>query len=155
LIRTIKIEGFRSLKSAHLELRRLNVLIGPNQAGKTNLLDALELLKQAAGRRLESAINRTRGGLTNFLWAGRGRPDLKFEVCFSHDSPSNEPFESLSYDFAIFDGHPKYYIISESVKAFFDGNNKLLYEFPDYLYDELTEGPCEFDPSELKPCGQR
>ncbi len=47
MIKAIEIEGFRSLRSVRFELRPLNVLIGPNQSGKTNILDALDLLSRA------------------------------------------------------------------------------------------------------------
>ena len=65
MIEAIEIEGFRSLRSTRLEVRPLNVLIGPNQSGKTNFLDALDLLKRAAlrgsTRGLDPAITRRLG----------------------------------------------------------------------------------------------
>ena len=36
-LRRIEIKGYRSIKEASLELRALNVLIGANGAGKSNL----------------------------------------------------------------------------------------------------------------------
>ncbi|MCK2237233.1 MULTISPECIES: AAA family ATPase [unclassified Crossiella] len=44
LLRKIEIEGFTSIKSASVELGRLNVLVGANGAGKSNFIRALELL---------------------------------------------------------------------------------------------------------------
>jgi len=44
MIRRIKIEGFKSLRSVEVHLQPLSVLFGPNAAGKSNLLDALLLL---------------------------------------------------------------------------------------------------------------
>ena len=37
-LKSIKISGFRSIKEMSLELRPLNVLIGANGAGKSNLI---------------------------------------------------------------------------------------------------------------------
>ncbi|WP_028668913.1 AAA family ATPase [Runella zeae] len=43
MIRRIDIENFKSLKNITLDLQRVNVLIGPNNSGKTNVLNAIEL----------------------------------------------------------------------------------------------------------------
>lgn len=47
MIRAIEVRGLRSLRHVRLELGQLNVLIGPNQLGKTNVLDALSFLASA------------------------------------------------------------------------------------------------------------
>lgn len=43
MLQRIRIENFKSLKNVTLDLQRVNVLIGPNNSGKTNVLKALEL----------------------------------------------------------------------------------------------------------------
>lgn len=43
MLHTLHIENFKSLKSVSLRLQQVNLLIGPNNSGKTNLLKALEL----------------------------------------------------------------------------------------------------------------
>jgi len=43
MLQRIHIENFKSLKNVTLDLQRVNVLIGPNNSGKTNVLKALEL----------------------------------------------------------------------------------------------------------------
>ncbi len=48
MIKRLKIEGYRSLKSIDWAPGPLNVLIGPNCSGKSNLLKALALLSHAA-----------------------------------------------------------------------------------------------------------
>jgi predicted ATPase len=55
-------KNFRSIEYAELELDPLTVLVGPNASGKSNLLDILGFLSDAARDGLESAINR-RGGI--------------------------------------------------------------------------------------------
>lgn len=45
MLNTLKIKGFKSLSNVEVELGRINVLIGANGSGKTNLLEALGLLK--------------------------------------------------------------------------------------------------------------
>ena len=49
-----------------LELRPLNVLIGPNGCGKSNLIEAISLL-QAAPKELAEPVSRG-GGVRNWIW---------------------------------------------------------------------------------------
>ena len=55
-------KNFRSIEYAELELDALTVLVGPNASGKSNLLDILSFLGDAAKDGLESAIT-NRGGM--------------------------------------------------------------------------------------------
>ncbi|MBI5501713.1 MAG: AAA family ATPase [Deltaproteobacteria bacterium] len=45
MITSVRIEGFRSFKSAEVKLEPLTVLVGPNGAGKSNLVHALGTLR--------------------------------------------------------------------------------------------------------------
>lgn len=51
VIHRISIKGFKSLVDVELELPRLAVLAGPNAAGKSNVLDALQMLARAGTER--------------------------------------------------------------------------------------------------------
>lgn len=42
-IRTVKIENYRAFKNFEIKLSPLSLIIGENEAGKTNLFDALAL----------------------------------------------------------------------------------------------------------------
>ena len=53
-------KNFRSIEHAELELDPLTVLVGPNASGKSNLLDILGFLADAARDGLENAITRRR-----------------------------------------------------------------------------------------------
>jgi hypothetical protein len=49
LIKQLGLKRFRNLKNAELNgLRDLNILIGPNNCGKTNILEAIQLISQLA-----------------------------------------------------------------------------------------------------------
>jgi predicted ATPase len=48
MIERVKIKGYKSLSDVELNLKPLTVLIGPNAAGKSNFLDALQLLSRVA-----------------------------------------------------------------------------------------------------------
>ena len=44
-LKSIQIEGFKSIRSSTLELRPLNVLIGANGAGKSNFISFFKMLR--------------------------------------------------------------------------------------------------------------
>lgn len=48
MLKRVKIEGYKSLRSVEVNLEPLTVLFGPNAAGKSNFLDALQLLSRMA-----------------------------------------------------------------------------------------------------------
>ena len=72
LIRNLSVRGLLSYgpSSKAVEFLALNVLIGPNASGKSNLLEAIGLL-QAAPTDL-SVPARKGGGLTEWFWKGAG-----------------------------------------------------------------------------------
>ncbi len=72
----VSITGYRSLRAVHMPVGALNVFVGRNGTGKTNLYKALSLLQQAALGRITRAIAEE-GGVESVLWAGerkRGAP---------------------------------------------------------------------------------
>ncbi len=66
------IEGFRSIEKVELELSPLNVLIGANGSGKTNLLSAFSLLGAIVEHRLQATVAK-RGGASALLHHGPQR----------------------------------------------------------------------------------
>ena len=58
MIRRIRINGYKSLRDFSAELAPLSVVFGPNAAGKSNFLDALQLLsKMASSKTLKHAFD--------------------------------------------------------------------------------------------------
>src|SRR5271168_4110237 len=97
ILEQIQIEGFRSLKSVTWKPGRLNVLIGPNGGGKSNLLRALDLLRIAATGGLREAILHM-GGMVPLLWDGKARTvRLNVTACMAPD-PSNHFHYELILD---------------------------------------------------------
>ena len=69
VIRTLAVEGYRSLRRLVLPLDRLNLITGANGAGKSSLYRSLRLLADSARGGVVSALARE-GGLASTLWAG-------------------------------------------------------------------------------------
>ncbi|MEK7405307.1 MAG: AAA family ATPase [Acidobacteriota bacterium] len=75
LLNSVTLKNILSFKDAQLPLQPLNVFVGPNASGKSNLIEAISLL-QALPRDL-SAVIRAGGGVREWLWKGdsqRGEP---------------------------------------------------------------------------------
>jgi predicted ATPase len=66
----LQIEGFRSIKSADIELRPLNILIGANGAGKSNLIDFFRMLNYALSRGFQNPYLVERGPASAILHFG-------------------------------------------------------------------------------------
>lgn len=79
----LTIRGFKSIrKLENFELRNLNVLIGANGAGKSNLISFFRLLHATINGNLNDYV-RDSGGISDLLFNGRkGTRRLEFETRF-------------------------------------------------------------------------
>lgn len=77
-IKQLNIEGFRSLKNVNWSPGNLNVVIGSNGTGKSNLLRFLELISVSAQGRLGKYIQAL-GGMEPIVWDGKAT-SIKFTL---------------------------------------------------------------------------
>ena len=61
MLETIRIQNFKSIVDLKLELGRVNVLIGENGSGKSNILEALAFLSAAVDDKLDHEFLFNRG----------------------------------------------------------------------------------------------
>lgn len=81
-LQRIRLQGYKSIQSMDLELRSLNVLIGVNGAGKSNLVSFFKLLNEMMGKRLQQYIA-TSGRAQSILHFGpKVTPQLEAELQF-------------------------------------------------------------------------
>ena len=85
-INRIEIQAFRSLYDVTLCLGDFSVLVGANNAGKTNLADALQFLGEVGRHGLEVAVSR-KGGFENvaFRRKRRTKKPVRFAVNLTVD----------------------------------------------------------------------
>ena len=91
-IRNIRLDGLLSFApgAAVLELQPLNVLIGPNASGKSNLIEAFELLRSTPTD--FAAAIRDGGGPQEWIWKGRPRAgSATIEMELSDENPARRP----------------------------------------------------------------
>ncbi len=105
-VREFRARGYRSLQSIAYPMSGLDVFVGANGVGKTNLYRALELLQSAAANTLAEDLARE-GGLTSALWAGQRRrseqPELRLEVGLA--DPDHHATGSV-YKYEVVVGYP-------------------------------------------------
>jgi predicted ATPase len=61
MIREVIIENFKSVRSLQVELGRINVFIGENGSGKSNILEAIAMASAAADKRVDNEFLFSRG----------------------------------------------------------------------------------------------
>jgi len=93
----IRLKNFLSYgeEGVELECQPLNVFIGPNAAGKSNLIEAFRIMKAAAYDMTEklnvSEIIRQGGGITEWIWKGKTDNPISSIDVFTKN-PKDETF---------------------------------------------------------------
>lgn len=106
MIHSVRFQNFKALRSVELELDRLTVLVGPNAAGKTSVLEGLHHLTRLAStdprRVFEGAANvgviASRGaeGVLELAFAGtfrRKKGDLSVSFTAIEDYPFSDTYK--------------------------------------------------------------
>lgn len=91
MIEYIEIQGFKSIKTMELELKPINVFIGSNGAGKSNLVSFFKMLDAIYNRQLARFVIDEK--VDNILYFGRKVTDSMYgKMIFSEDDQSNNAF---------------------------------------------------------------
>jgi predicted ATPase len=74
MITRLQVRNFKSLRELDMQLGSINVLVGPNMAGKSNILDVFRFLHEVifpdSGREGVPFAIAQRGGVNEVLWKG-------------------------------------------------------------------------------------
>ena len=108
MIKTISIKSFKSIENLDLELGRLNVFVGANGSGKSNILEGIGVLSAAADGKVndqtllqrgvrpgvpnlyKSAFPVTVGRAPSHIWFSGKADDVRYDVSLNNplDAPS-------------------------------------------------------------------
>ncbi len=105
MITRLQVQNFKSLRKLDLELGPINILVGPNMAGKSNILDVFRFLHQTffpeAGTEGVSFALAQRGGVNEVLWKGG---DEKLITITLEGTDAVEPGAKYKYDLQLIAG---------------------------------------------------
>ena len=84
LLKEIHVEGFKSIKKMDLELKPLNIIIGANGAGKSNLIDVFKMMKKYAKHEFNNYVTAV-GGVNRLLYLGtKNTHGIKVKIDFKN-----------------------------------------------------------------------
>jgi predicted ATPase len=88
-LQRLKVTNFKSIREQELAFRPLNVFIGGNGSGKSNLIGVFHLLKEIVGQHL-AGYTQLKGGADSMLYYGRKHsPQLELDVEFGEGNTTN------------------------------------------------------------------
>ena len=111
-LKNVTIKGFRSIKEVTLELRPLNILIGANGAGKSNLIAFFKLVNELMAGRLQQYIGATGRATANLYFGPKVTPQLEAELIFEVDNGTD------TYRMRLFHGASDSLIFAEETLIF-------------------------------------
>ena len=96
-LQNVIVRGFRSIKEIDLELRPLNVCIGANGAGKSNLIEFFKMINEMMGGRLQQYIATTGRATANLHFGPKVTPQLEAELKFEAERGTDTYYMRLFY----------------------------------------------------------
>jgi len=122
-IASIEVQDFRSLQSIRWEPGPLNVLIGPNGSGKTNLVLLLKLMTRSALGKLSETVLRL-GGIDPLLWDRKSDGFSFLLTTTADDEQPDTSHSALTYKCEISaKGKDRYYQIRQEQLRRVTGHN--------------------------------
>lgn len=89
-LKRIRIRGWKSIKDADIDLRQLNVFIGGNGCGKSNLVSFFKLLNEMIGGRLQAFIEMSGGANSVLHYGASVTPILTASLMFKTETGTRE-----------------------------------------------------------------
>lgn len=81
MLKRVSIQNFKSLKNVTLDLQKVNLLIGPNNSGKTNFLKALEYM-------VKDNTNQEEPEYERLVFGQKEGNEIKIEILYDTDDES-------------------------------------------------------------------
>lgn len=91
----LELEGFKSIRKLQLALRPINVFIGANGSGKSNLLSFFKMLNYMMTEGLDIFVGKAGGANALLYYGSKTTPEMSFRLGFETDRGWNEYFARL------------------------------------------------------------
>ena len=138
MLKRISISGYKSIEKADIELRPMNVLIGANGAGKSNLISVFKLLREAMRVQLAAYVG-SAGWAESLLYRGAKRtPHCDIEI----DLEANDHESPLTYAVRLAAGPSGALIVDREVVGWGQGADHERHESRRHLSESaIDEAP--------------
>lgn len=103
MIKRLRVSNYLSLKDVDLELGKRNLLIGPNMAGKSNLVDCFKFLTQMCISGLVKAFQ-DRNGFPEVVWKGGDESRISFRLTGEVSASEKESPRVYDYELSVIGG---------------------------------------------------
>ncbi len=148
MLRSIQVDGFRSLLDCSINIEPgVNILVGPNGSGKTNIFQFLEFVSEIFELSVNGAINKSGGIGEVFSMSGKAGPCTTISAKFFGDGPrrnySGERDNSklsyqYEYEFSI--------VFSDTLDVvYFESQNLKFRSVPTSQNSDLLSNATEWD----------
>ena len=137
MIKSIRLTNFLSFgtDSKAIELSPLNVIVGRNGSGKTNFLEAVDLLRNASST-MTTAI-REGGGIADWLYKGAKKsPATMTFIVENRAQVSKTSFPNLLYKITFADEGQRFTILDEKITSTEPGQG----HSEPYIFYDYCEG---------------
>lgn len=109
MLKRLRVNNFKSLLNIEFAPSGINLLVGPNNAGKTNLCTAIRMLGLSSKQTLDAAALGAVGerwNLTNFYISGKSEMEFDLQATINHDNPillelGLAPSEVLTFSYSL------------------------------------------------------
>lgn len=103
MIQTVEVTGFKSLNNFQITLKKgLNILVGPNGSGKTNIISLFEFLSHIAQREVQDAVGLSGGAGSIFRKIGLEKFNNEIHIKIKGNSQiEKKRYFSYFYDFTV------------------------------------------------------
>ena len=145
-IEELRLENFRSFENARLAVQPLTYLVGRNAAGKSNLLDAVEFMREALTDGLATAVRRRDGLVGIRRYGAPPEAPVGLAVVLTGTTMHGRPARAV-YGFrlhgATLNDIEERFVVPDALDLSFSRRGKVF----EYLQ------PAEQDPGEERPAG--
>lgn len=137
MIKEIKIENFKSIQSLNLELGRLNVFIGANGSGKSNILEGITFGAAVLSTKLTNEFLSTRGIRVTepeLMQSGFNlqNSDISVRLFFSNDKKQTI-YYTIDWKYGEWTMIP---ILNKELNTVFYSNKSIFADSEDYYYNK-------------------
>ena len=96
-LKSIKLNGFKSIRQLDMEFGDMNVLIGVNGAGKSNLISFFKMLNEMMSNRLQFFIRESGSAQSLLHYGAKETPMMEATLTFEKDSDVSAYYLALKH----------------------------------------------------------